>query len=321
MTTIFSPRTHFKPFDYDWAFEYYLKQQQMHWLPEEAPLHEDIKDWNQKLTKEEKNLLTHIFRFFTQSDTDVSEGYNEKIIPLFKKPELRMMLNAFANMESVHMHAYSALLDTIGMPETEYKAFAQYTEMASKHDYISKFNSNNLRDVIKTLAVYSAFTEGMMLFSSFAILLNFSRFGKMKGMSSIITWSVRDESLHVEGMTRLFRTIVSENKSIWDDELKGEIYTIAEEMVKLEDNFIDLVFEMGGIEGLTSEEVKKYIRYICDRRLLQIGLKPINGVKENPLEWLDWVLNSVSHENFFEQRSTEYTKAAIKGSWGDVWAK
>lgn len=321
MTSIFSPRSHFKPFEYPWAFEYYQKQQQAHWTPDEVPLHEDVKDWNQKMSKEEKNLLTQIFRFFTQSDADVSEGYNDKIIPLFKKPELRMMLNAFANMESVHMHAYSLLLDTVGMPEVEYKAFQQYAEMAQKHDYISNFKSENLREVIKTIAVYSAFTEGMQLFSSFAILLNFSRFGLMKGMSQIITWSIRDESLHVEGMTKLFKEIVSENYSIWDDELKKEIYTIAEEMVKLEDKFIDLVFEQGGVQGLEPSDVKQYIRYICDRRLLQIGLKPINGVKENPLEWIDWVLNGVEFTNFFENRATEYTKNATKGSWDEVWAK
>ncbi len=321
MTTIFSPRNYYKPFEYDWAFELYLKQQQMHWLPEEVPLHEDVKDWNQKLSKEEKNLLTQIFRFFTQMDQDVSHGYYSKIIPLFKMPELVMMIGSFANMESVHMHAYSLLLDTIGMPESEYQAFSKYKEMAEKHDYISKFDSTNLRETIKTLAVYSAFTEGMQLFSSFAILLNFSRFNKMKGMSTIITWSIRDESLHVEGMTKLFKEIVKENKSIWDDDLKREIYEIAEEMVRLEDNFIDLVFEMGGIEGLDPKDVKQYIRYICDRRLLQIGLKPINKVKKNPLEWLDWILNGAEHVNFFEGRATEYTKGALKGSWNDVWAK
>lgn len=319
MSSIFSPRSYFKPFEYPWAFEFYLKQQQMHWTPEEVPLHEDVKDWNQKLSNEEKNLLTQIFRFFTQSDSDVSEGYNDKIIPLFKKPEVRMMLNSFANMEGVHQHAYSLLLDTVAMPESEYKAFSQYEEMAKKHEYISKFKPDNLREVIKTIAVYSAFTEGLQLFSSFAILLNFPRTGKLKGMGQIITWSIRDESLHVEGMIKLFRQIVEENFAIWDDELKREVYGIAKEMIDMEDKFIDLAFEQGGIEGLTSDDVKQYIRYICDRRLLQLGLKPNYGIKNNPLEWLDWMLNGSEHSNFFEQRSTEYNKGMLKGSWSDVF--
>ena len=140
-------------------------------------------------------------------------------------------------------------------------------------------------------------------------------------MCQIITWSIRDESLHVEGMTKIFRTFIEENIDIWTDDFKKEIYDISREMVELEDKFIDLAFEMGEIEGLTSKEVKQYIRYICDRRLLQLGLKPNYGVKDNPLEWFDWILNGVEHSNFFETRSTEYNKGTLKGSWEDVWNK
>lgn len=316
---ILGTRTYFKPFEYSWAFEYYNKQQQMHWIPEEVPLHEDVKDWNQKLTKSEKNLLTQIFRFFTQSDLDVGAGYYDKYIPIFKKPELRMMLGSFANMESVHQHAYSLLLDTVGMPEIEYKAFFEYEEMSKKHEFIQQFDPNNRKGLAKTLAVYSAFTEGMQLFSSFVILLNFSRFNKMKGMSQIVTWSIRDESLHVEGMTQIFRTFIQENLDIWTDDFKKELYDIARSMVELEDKFIDLAFEMDDIEGINKEEVKQYIRYICDRRLLQLGLKPNYKAKDNPLDWLDWILNGVEHTNFFEGRATEYNKGTLKGSWADIW--
>src|SRR5690606_2672038 len=135
----------------------------------------------------------------------------------------------------------------------------------------------------KTLAVYSAFGEGMQLFSSFAILLNFARYNKMKGMCQIVTWSIRDESLHVESMIKLFHAFIDENKQIWKNDLKGEIYQAALDMVDLEDKFIELAFKQGGIEGLEKEEVKQYIRYIADRRLLQLGLKPKFKVKENPL--------------------------------------
>ena len=315
-------RDYYKPFDYPWAFEYYNLQQQMHWHPEEVPLHQDVKDWNQKLSQAEKNQLTQIFRFFTQGDADVSNGYFDEYIPKFKKPELRMMLGAFANMEGIHQHAYSLLLDTVGMPETEYKAFYEYEEMAKKHDFVLKFKgSESTYDIAKALAVYSGFTEGLQLFSSFVILLNFSRFNKMKGMSQIVTWSIRDESLHVEGMTSLFREFVKENIEIWTDEFKQEIYTICRHMVKLEDAFIGLAFEQGGIEGLAASEVKQYVRYIADRRLLQLGLKTNYDIRENPLPWLDWILNGVEHTNFFENRATEYAKGALTGSWGNIWAK
>ncbi len=321
-----STREYYKPFDHPWMFDYYSQQNQMHWFPEDVPLHNDVKDW-QTMTGEEKNLLTQIFRLFTQSDVDVSNGYVDRYMRIFRKPEARMMMGAFNNMESIHQHAYSLLLDTVGMPEVEYKAFAEYEAMADKHEYINAVELpekaatsskvGDRRAIAKALAIYSGFTEGLQLFSSFIILLNFPRFGKMKGMGQIITYSIRDESLHVEAMTKLFREFIQENIDIWTDPFKKEIYKACRQMVDLEDRFLDLVFEQGDITGLTKEEMKQYIRYIADRRLLQLGLKPNYGVKDNPLNWLDDVLG-VEHQNFFEGRATTYMKAGLRGDVGKV---
>lgn len=312
-------RNYYKPFSYPFAFDAYHIQQQLHWLPEDISLADDVKDWNRKLSQPEKNLLTQIFRFFTQADLDIAGGYLDKYIPTFKAPEVRMMLSAFAAMEAIHIHAYSLLLDTVGMPETEYQAFSEYSSMSEKHDYFSDVNPEDARSIAKTLAIYSAFGEGMQLFSSFAILLNFSRYNKMKGMCQIVTYSIRDESLHVESMIKLFHAFIDENKKVWKNDLKAEIYQAALDMVDLEDKFIDLAFEQEGIEGLTKDEVKQYIRYIADRRLLQLGLKTKFKVKQNPLPWLDWILNGEEYTNFFENRATEYSKGALRGSWEDVW--
>lgn len=330
-------RLYYKPFKYDWAYEGWEKQQKMHWLVEEISMSQDVLDWNTKMTAPEKNLLTQIFRFFTQADVDVANAYTNIYIPLLGgQPEVKMMMTAFANMETIHIAAYSHLLDTIGMPETTYKAFLEFEAMRAKHSYVANFdriwevdheNSTSideqeewhLRDIAQALAVYSAFTEGMQLFSSFVILLNFARFNKMKGMCQVVTFSIRDETLHTDYMIKLFRQFIKENRSIWTDDFKGEIYQICREMVDLEDRFIDLAFEQGGIEGLTAEEVKLYIRYIADRRLLSLGLKANYGIKKNPLEWVDWLVNGVEHANFFELKSTEYTKAATKGTWDEVY--
>ena len=312
--SLLGTRDYYKPFDHPWMFDYYVQQNQMHWFPEDVPLHNDVKDW-QDLGESEKNLLTQIFRLFTQSDVDVGAGYVDRYMRIFKKPEARMMMCSFANMESIHQHAYSLLLDTVGMPETEYKAFSEYEAMAAKHEYINtiRVSAKDKKSIAKALAVYSGFTEGLQLFSSFIILLNFPRFGKMKGMGQIITYSIRDESLHVEAMTKLFREFVQENIEIWTDDFKKEIYQACREMIELEDKFLDLVFAQGNIQGLTKKEMLKYIRYIADRRLLQLGLKPNYGIKDNPLNWLDDVLG-VEHQNFFEGRSTSYMKAGLRGS-------
>jgi len=316
--SLLNSRGYYKPFDHPWMFDYYVQQNQMHWFPEDVPLHNDVKDW-QTLSSSEKNLLTQIFRLFTQSDVDVSTGYVDRYMRIFKKPEARMMMGSFNNMESIHQHAYSLLLDTVGMPEVEYKAFAEYEAMADKHDYIDKVRVSKAdkKSIAKALAIYSGFTEGLQLFSSFIILLNFPRFGKMKGMGQIITYSIRDESLHVEAMTKLFREFIQENIDLWTDEFKKEIYQSCRDMVDLEDRFLELVFQMGDIEGLTKEDMKKYIRYIADRRLLQLGLKPNYNVKDNPLDWLDDVLG-VEHQNFFEGRATTYMKAGLRGDASKV---
>ena len=316
--SLLDSRNYYKPFDHPWMFDYYVQQNQMHWFPEDVPLHTDVKDWAE-LEDYEKNLLTQIFRLFTQSDVDVGSGYVDKYMRVFKKPEARMMMAAFTNMESIHQHAYSLLLDTVGMPESEYKSFSEYEEMLKKHEYINDFKVavSNKQSIAKALAVYSAFTEGLQLFSSFVILLNFPRFGRMKGMGQIITYSIRDESLHVEAMTQLFREFMHENIDLWDDKLKKEIYQTCRDMVDLEDKFLDLVFEMGDIQGLTKKEMYEYIRYIADRRLLQLGLKPNYGVKHNPLSWLDDVLG-VEHQNFFEGRATAYMKAGLRGNQEEI---
>ena len=315
-------RTYFKPFNYPWAYDAWLKHEQSHWLHTEVPMLEDVQDWKKKLTKEEKQFLTHIFRFFTQGDIDVAGGYVKNYLPYFSQPEVRMMLMGFAAREALHIAAYSHLIETLGLPETTYNEFLDYQEMKDKHEYVIDVASKN-GDAASTathIAVFSAFTEGMQLFSSFIMLLNFPRHGKMKGMGQIVTWSIVDETQHCEAMIKLFRSYVEENKHIWDDSLKGRIYSIAEKMVELEDKFIDLAFAMGPMQDLTPDDVKTYIRYIADRRLISLGMKGIFKVKKNPLPWVEEMINAPTHTNFFENRATDYAKGALSGNWDEVWA-
>ena len=322
-TNLTDERTYFKPFNYPWAYDAWLKHEQSHWLHTEVPMLEDVQDWKKKLSKEEKQFLTHIFRFFTQGDIDVAGGYVNNYLPHFPQPEVRMMLAGFAAREALHIAAYSHLIETLGLPESMYNQFLEYQEMKDKHDYVLEISSKNgtLESTATHIAVFSAFTEGMQLFSSFIMLLNFPRNGKMKGMGQIVTWSIVDETMHAESMIKLFRTYIEENKEIWNDELKGKIYTIAEKMVELEEKFIDLAFAMGPMDDLDANDVKQYIRYITDRRLISLGLKGIMKVKRNPLPWVENMINAPTHTNFFENRATDYAKGALNGNWSEVWAK
>jgi ribonucleoside-diphosphate reductase beta chain len=309
----------YKPFLYPWCYEAWLTQQRIHWIPEEVPLAEDVRDWKKNLTDSERNLMTQIFRFFTQSDVEVNNCYMKHYSQVFGPVEVQMMLSAFSNIETVHIAAYSHLLDTIGMPEVEYSAFLQYKEMKDKFDYMQNASMSSRRDIAKTMAMFGAFTEGLQLFASFAILMNFPRFNKMKGMGQIVTWSVRDETLHCLSMIRLFNAFIDENRDIWDADLKREITESCTTIIGFEDAFIDLAFQQGPIEGLTPQEVKDYIRYIGDRRLQQLNLEPVFGIEKNPLPWMDQMLNGAEHTNFFENRATEYSKASTQGTWEEAF--
>lgn len=313
-------RSYFKPFRYPWAYEAWLRHEQAHWMHTELPFIEDVKDWNTKLTDNEKYFLTQILRFFTQGDIDVAGGYIKNYLPYFPQPEIRMMLTGFAAREALHIAAYSHLIETLNMPETTYQEFLEYEAMKEKHEYFAEMSAQDEQSVAQQIAAFSAFTEGMQLFSSFIMLLNFPRHGLMKSMGQIITWSIVDETMHCENMIKLFRTFIEENKHIWNDKLKGEIYTIATKMVELEDKFIDLAFSFGEMRDLTAADVKGYIRYICDRRLIAMGMKGIFKAKKNPLPWVEEMLNAPTHTNFFENKSTDYAKGALTGTWGDVWA-
>ncbi|MCP1201374.1 ribonucleotide-diphosphate reductase subunit beta [Acetobacter oryzoeni] len=309
----------YKPFRYPWAYDAWLTQQRLHWLPEEVPLADDVKDWHRVLNEGEQHLVTQIFRFFTQSDVEVNNCYMKHYSRVFKPTEVLMMLSAFSNIETIHIAAYSYLLDTLGMPETEYSAFLKYKEMKDKYDYMQTFTVDSKHEIAKTLAAFGAFTEGLQLFASFAILLNFPRFNKLKGMGQIVSWSVRDETLHCLSIIRLFRVFIQENPELWTEQLRTELTDICRTIVEHEEAFIDLAFEMGAVEGLNAEQVKTYIHFIADRRLTQLGLEPIYNTTTNPLPWLDDMLNAVEHTNFFENRATEYSRASTSGTWEEAF--
>lgn len=533
-------RNSFKPFTYQWAYDNWLAHEQIHWLHSLVNMQQDVADWKNNLTPSQQNYLTQIFRLFTQGDIDVAGAYINNYLPVFPQPEIRMMLLGFASREAVHIAAYSHLMETLGFPENVYDEFLQYKEMAAKHDFFAEITGTDKTQVVQQMCAVSAFTEGMQLFSSFAMLLNFGRNNLMPGMTKIVTWSIIDETClvkgtevltttgwkqiqditlddlvlqfdinngetsfvnptnlthttktesyvfesnnihqhttsdhrmivsdkagsfsditaeniteadklvlngnktvgydeltdddrqtitlilagkestqwiyekiphvssnwaeeavhyylnlthehnaevdtlanvagghisdnkfvkqqtddtysktkldhdpldfycitvpgtafavrskgkisvtgncHVEGITQLFRTFVKENKDIWTDELKSQLYSIAERMVELEDGFIDLAYGvMDGSEfkqPLLKSDMHLYIRYIADRRLLQLGLKPIFKQKKNPLPWIDEMLVLPSHSSFFEQDESSYSKGALTGDWSDVW--
>jgi ribonucleoside-diphosphate reductase beta chain len=317
MTT---PSETYKPFRYPWAVELTKRHEQAHWIEDEIDLSDDVADWkNGKLSDAEKDYIIQVLRLFTQSDVAVGQNYYDFFIPKLKNNEIRNMLGSFAAREGVHQRAYALLNDTMGLPESEFHSFLEYKEMANKVEFMRDNDNSNYSNLALAVAK-SVFSEGISLFASFVMLLNFQRFGKMKGMCKVVEWSIRDETMHVDGMTQIFRGFCEEHPRVVTDDFKKEIYSMLRKVVRLEDKFIDLAYNgYDDIVELSKDDVKLYIRHIADRRLLQLGLKPNFKVKDNPLPWLDWVLNAPDHTNFFENRVTEYEVGGLKGSWGQVY--
>lgn len=341
-------RNYYKPFTYPQFYNKWALHEKSHWSPSEVPMQEDINDWNNKLTEKQKSFLTNIFRFFTQGDVDVASAYYTEYLPFFKLPEVTMMLGGFAAREAIHIDAYSYLLETLGMPEATYKEFLLYDEMKNKQEYIKKFsNSRHLlskdtltgvekEHIAASIALFSGFTEGMQLFSTFAMLLIFPLNKLMKGMGQIIQWSIVDETQHTDGMIELFKMFVAENTNLpynwWNrnpnirlNVLRDTVTTIAEEMVKLEANFIDLIFykysegEASEFFGLTPDKLKDYIKYIANKRLEAMGYGYLYNIKSNPLPELEIMVNAPSHTNFFENTSTDYAGISTTGDWNSIW--
>lgn len=307
----------YKPFKYPWAMEYAEAHEKIHWGSWEAKLQEDLNQWkSNEITASEKQHITNILRIFTQSDVAVGGNYCELFIPNFCNNEIRNMLLSFANREGTHQRSYALLNDTLGLDESEYSVFLDYKEMADKIDFMTQ-PPKSMKKKDQNLAfelARSVCNEGMSLFSAFVMLLNYQRSGKMKGMCEIVEWSIRDETMHVEAMTKLFHTYLEENPHLVTDTLKSYIYTNFTQAVKLEHALIEMIYlNEDNSSTLSAQQVKEYILYLADRRLLQLGMKPIFKQKENPLPWLDWIISGDSFKNFFEGTVTDYNASGLSG--------
>lgn len=316
---LLKPRVVYSPFEYPKAFEYWEKQQQSHWLHTEVSMASDINDWKLILNDAERSLVGKILKGFTQSEVFIQEYWTNQVTKWFKKPEIQMMAATFGAFESIHSVAYAYLNQSLGLDDFE--AFLHEPTAKAKIDRLIETRGGKPETIAKSLAIFSAFNEGVNLFSSFAILLNFSRFNKMKGLGQIIAFSVKDESLHSDAGCWLFKTLIEENPDIWDDDLKGEIYEAARLTVELEDAFIDNAFSAGPVEGLTAEDMKAFIRHRCNTKLGDLGLKKnwrnISKEALSRMEWFDVLSAGTSHADFFASRVTDYARGVI--DFSKVW--
>lgn len=314
--SLLSKRPVYKPFIYPTAYDYWERQNQAHWLHTEISMAGDISDFKTKLTDSERHVIGHILKGFTQSEIFIGDYWSNKVGKWFKHPEIQMMAATFSSFESIHAVSYAYLNDSLGLDD--YEAFMHDPSTKAKIDRLIASKGKTKEDIARSLSIFSAFNEGVNLFSSFAILMNFQRFNKMKGLGQIISFSIRDESLHSEAGCWLFRTLIEENPEIWTDELKNDIYDAARLTVELEDNFIDKAFEFGDVEGLKKEDLKNYIRFRANTKLQDLNLKTnwknVNKESIEKMMWFDVLSNGVEMQDFFAGRVSTYSKGSIDWS-------
>lgn len=317
--SLLTPRPTYAPFEYPQAYRYWELQQQSHWLHTEISMASDINDWKLNLTETEKHVVSHILKGFTQSEVFIQEYWGQMVGKWFKKPEIQMMAATFSAFESIHAVSYNYLESSLGIED--FDSFLHEPTAKAKIDRLISTKGKTKEEIAKSLAIFSAFNEGVNLFSSFAILLNFSRFNKLKGVGQIIAFSIKDESLHSEAGCWLFRTLIDEFPDLITDKMKEEIYDAARLTVELEDAFIDKAFGAGQIEGIDAHDLKAFIRFRTNTKLGDLGLKANwKNIDKQALErmsWFDIMSAGVSHADFFAQRVTDYAKGAV--DFSTIW--
>ena len=306
----------YKPFEYDKAYDYWLKQQQAHWLHTEVPMMSDLNDWKQNLNKTEKNIIGSILKGFAQTETIVNDYWSGLVTKWFRKPEIIMMATTFGAFETIHAEAYSLLNETLGLDD--FSEFLEDETTMAKIENLMKvrdsFNNEvNWHERAKSLAIFSAFTEGVNLFSSFAVLLSFKMQNKLKGVGQIVEWSIRDESMHSEAGCWLFKTLIKEKPELKTLELEAAINEAALLSLKLELDFIDKVYELGDLEGCNKYDLQNFIKNRVNAKLGDLGYKAIiNDIDMNAvnrMKWFDALSAGKQHTDFFANRVTNYSKA------------
>ena len=320
---LFDERIPYKPFEYPVYYtEGWLKQAQAFWLHTEISMQGDLKDWNEKLNHKEKSLVGNILLGFAQTECAVSDYWTQSVVKWFPKHEIQQMAMLFGSQETVHAVAYSYLNETLGLED--YEAFLHEPATSERFSNLVATEGRSTVDIGRSLAVFSAFAEGVSLYSAFAVLYSFQLRNLLKGIGQQMKWSVRDESLHSKMGCQLFRHMCDEDPTLLD-QCREDVIKAAETMVKLEISYIDKMFEAGEIEGIKSYDLVQFIKKRTNEKLVELGYLdlgsyfPFNKEAASNLDWFYHLTGGVTHTDFFAIRPTDYSKANEGEDFEDIW--
>ena len=317
---LFTPRIEYKPFEYpEYYTEGWLKQAQAFWLHTEISMSGDVKDWHENLTLSEKNLVGNILLGFAQTECAVSDYWTQKVVSWFPKHEIQQMAMMFGSQETIHAVAYSYLNETLGL--NDFKAFLHEEATADRFNNLVAYDGNDTVGIARSLAIFSAFAEGVSLYSAFAVLYSFQLRNLLKGIGQQMKWSVRDESLHSRMGCKLFNHMCSEDDTL-RSKVMDDVIAAAETMIELEHKYIDKMFEMGDLENLKAEDLKNFIIKRTNEKLHELNYDhgfDYDAESAKQLDWFYHLTGGHTHTDFFAIRPTDYSKANEGEDFNDIW--
>jgi len=321
--SLFNERIPYKPFEYpEYYTEGWLKQAQAFWLHTEIPMSGDVKDWKERLTNGERHLVGNILLGFAQTECAVSDYWTQKVVNWFPKHEIQQMAMMFGSQETIHAVAYSYLNETLGLENFE--GFLHEPATAARFDNLVSYDGKEAKGIGRSLAIFSAFAEGVSLYSAFAVLYSFQLRNLLKGIGQQMKWSVRDESLHSKMGCQLFRHMCKEIPNLQND-CYDDVIKAAKTMLSAEENYIDKMFEKGDIENLKAYDLKQFIRKRLNEKITELGYSngreyfEFDEIGASNLDWFYHLTGGHTHTDFFAIRPTDYSKANEGEDFDDIW--
>jgi ribonucleoside-diphosphate reductase beta chain len=308
------------PFKYKWAWEKYLAGCANHWMPQEINMQRDIELWKNPngLTEDERRLVKRNLGFFVTAD---SLAANNIVLGTYRHitaPECRQFLLRQAFEEAIHTHAYQYIVESLGLDETEiFNAYHEVQSIRDKDEFLIPFidqimdlnfktgTPENDQKLLKSLIVFACLMEGLFFYVGFVQILALGRQNKMTGAAEQYMYILRDESMHCNFGIDLINQIKLENPHLWTPEFRSEVTELFHKAVELEYRYAEDTMPRG-VLGLNASMFKEYLRFVANRRALQIGLDPLFPQANNPFPWMSEMIDLKKQRNFFETRVIEY---------------
>jgi ribonucleoside-diphosphate reductase beta chain len=308
------------PFKYKWAWEKYLSGCANHWMPQEINMTRDIALWKDPngLTDDERRIIMRNLGFFVTAD---SLAANNIVLGTYRQitaPECRQYLLRQAFEEAIHTHAYQYIVESLGLNQAEiFNAYHEVASIRDKDEFLIPFidvltdpsfktgTPENDQKLLRSLIVFACIMEGLFFYVGFTQILAMGRQNKMTGAAEQYQYILRDESLHCNFGIDMINQIKLENPHLWTAEFKEELRGLFEKAVELEYRYAEDTMPRG-VLGLNAPMFKGYLRYICNRRCMQIGLDAMFPNEENPFPWMSEMIDLKKERNFFETRVIEY---------------